>query len=891
MKRARLCALSLFALASPAAASPQDDALLPMPVAPLASQGQASAITRNPALLGEIGSWELDLQGYFGRREPRLGTVFSAFAGLRPARGFALAMGLSRRTETLRQFQGRDTLILPRSQLSFGLSLGDPSQLAVGLALHTSYQRGEKLRSPDLQAGILTRLGPYLSYGSSLRHRPRYFEDFDRSYRSHTRWSNELAVRALGTPWLELAGSSHLWTRRSVSDVGDLVRSSWMWGGRISALYQGVGLDFSLRQRILDDESNLQAQRTHPLYAPQEWQWGVALRLQGDMSQWTLSSRGQSSKAEAFALGLRLGQGLGGPDRKLLARSRRVVALDLSEIHSEHDMVEMLEALRVEREGNRQPILIQGSLDALGWANAMELRSALCRYRDAGGRIFAHLDSVNLRDYYIATVAESIFASPTATFALYEPGRQALYFRKMLERASIRAQWLHTGPYKSLYERYGQDGPSEMDQAQRGRIYALIEAEAIRAISGRFAKNRTKTPSPEQWRSEFSQIEKIFGLSPMAAPMAQSQALIDKVAYLDESEDAIAKLLGASSIWLSDLESDQDWEGRAQPWGQSAYLGVVVVQGSIVSGSGFDIPIVNNRFSGDQSFADALELLRDDPNCYGVIVRVNSPGGSAEASDRMWKAVHDFVEGESKTPRGGKKLVISMSDAAASGGYYLAAGAEHIFAQPLTVTGSIGVTALQWDLSALLTRLGISRHYLGQGKAASPTSPFAPWTPSQRKNLERNIEASYDLFLSKVEKGRKLPKSRVRELAGGRVWMGYDAKPRKLVDEWGGLEAARNWLFEQLPAAKQRQAIGLRVIRPEQSLLNVQLSALGTRISRWTQPASTRAASSLLSALMKKLADDPVAQLLLDLAVLPQSGSLSWSSEAASATASAHASK
>lgn len=889
----RLC-LSLVAVPLlPAAvqASPQADALLPQPVAPLSSQGQASAITRNPALLGAIGSWELDLKGYYGQAEPRLGFAFGAFGGFRPGEYLSMALGYTRRIEAVRTVRKQSTLLPPISELSFGLSLGNPNRLALGFSLHTTYQAGEKVRAPDLMAGLVTRWGNYLSWGSVFRHRPQYKEGSNQSQRSHSRWSNELALRPFGRPWLELAGSSHLLTRRSHTAAGRQVDHRWRWGGRLSATHHMFGLDLVARQRVLDTPYNRESDRLDPNYADQEWQWGLQLRVAPGNLEASLATRAQGGDLEAFALGLRMGPGAGS-GHHLIPRRRRTLLLNLDEIQSEHDFVQVLEALRQARGRHQPPVLLTGRLLNLGWASAMELRKALAAYRDQGGRVFAHLGDSSLSSYYLASIAETIYVEPTGTFDLYEPGRRALYFKDALDRLSIRTEWMHTGPYKSVYERFTQKGPSQPDIEQRERIYALLRAEVLSTLASdrpKLVGIKTPTPNgqaptPEQLRVGAQGLSKTLAQSPIAAPLAQELGLVDKVAYLEQSKDAIASTLGVSSLDTESLTELNDPEDQARPWGRGAYVGVVVVQGTIVSGDGFEVPLIANRYSGDKSFAKDLQTLADDPDCYAIMVRVNSPGGSAQASDQMWRSVNEFVQAQSDAPGQAKPLVVSMSDAAASGGYYLAAAAPKIFAQPVTITGSIGVTALHWDISQLAARVGVQTHAFGAGQARSPHSPFAPWTEHQRANMRRNIDAAYDLFVSKVHEGRNLSIKRVKELAGGRVWMGYDAKSRGLIDAWGGYEEARAWLLEQLPARKARQAIGLRVLTPKQGFLAGRLSALSSRFPAQLRAGNpAQAPAHVLGMLMRNVATNPITRTLLDLLVLPQQTSITWSGPAARA--------
>jgi protease-4 len=249
-------------------------------------------------------------------------------------------------------------------------------------------------------------------------------------------------------------------------------------------------------------------------------------------------------------------------------------------------------------------------------------------------------------------------------------------------------------------------------------------------------------------------------------------------------------------------------------------VAVVLVEDTIVDGESRHIPFFDIGFTGGDTIAETLRTVRKDPACRGIVLRVNSPGGSALASDIIWREVERTAEEHDKDARSSPPIVVSMGDVAASGGYYVAMGSKSVLADPLTVTGSIGVISINLDVSGLLGKLGISQVTFKEGKNPDIHSLFAPYTADQRERVQNSIRQTYDLFRKRVAKGRGMTMDRVNELGRGHVYSGIDAKGLRLVDEFGGL-------YQAIAMVRPWRELQIRVLPRRPGLLDLILEAVG----------------------------------------------------------------
>jgi protease-4 len=297
--------------------------------------------------------------------------------------------------------------------------------------------------------------------------------------------------------------------------------------------------------------------------------------------------------------------------------------------------------------------------------------------------------------------------------------------------------------------------------------------------------------------------------------------LADDVVFRDEVLAHVSEVIGA------DVEfSKFDDTRREDPWRTAPYVAVVLVEGTIIDGISRRIPLFGIQFAGGDTIAETLRDLRKDEACRGIVLRVNSPGGSALASEVIWREVARTHEAFAKDKKFSPPIVVSMSDVAASGGYYVSMGTETVFADPLTITGSIGIISMHFDVSGLLSKLGISTTTFKRGENPDINSPFSPYTADQRERRQRELAQKYDLFITRVADARGMTKEEVDKVGRGHVWSGLDAQGNGLVDQLGGLQDAIAEVRTRAGISKRR-ALPLRVLPARPTLLDLLLQESG----------------------------------------------------------------
>jgi protease-4 len=413
-----------------------------------------------------------------------------------------------------------------------------------------------------------------------------------------------------------------------------------------------------------------------------------------------------------------------------------------------------------------------------GAASALSLRALLKRARDAGRDVVIHLPfGAGTQEIYIATAGSRILAGPTTTLAPLGFLAQARYLRGALEKANLVPEVYARGRYKSAGERLMRSAMSETEREQLSAILDQRYASLLDAIA-------------EGRKVDTERARALVDGAPYLPGEATAEGLIDGAAYDDELKGVVKG--GATSE-----EAGKDKEKSRLPTvGAGRYLaarralriprvlpeavfGVIEVHGTMARQSPFAAEL---RMATDDALIAAVRAARSNPRVRGVLLHINSPGGSALASDRMHHELAALAEE--------KPLVACMADVAASGGYYVAAAAHVIVAQPSTVTGSIGVVAARLVIDPLLERLGVATEVLKRGLHADLINPTRALRDDEKVVLEREIEGIYQAFLRVVAAGRKLPIERVEEVAEGRVWTGADAQKAGLVDELGGFQVA-----------------------------------------------------------------------------------------------------
>jgi protease IV len=430
-----------------------------------------------------------------------------------------------------------------------------------------------------------------------------------------------------------------------------------------------------------------------------------------------------------------------------------------------------------------------------GWGKMQELREGIAAVRAAKKPVYAWLQSPGMRDYYLAAGADKVFAGPEDLIDVKGLSLEATYFKGSLDKLGVRVEIEHAGRYKDAGDTFTR---TSMSPETRESLDALLDGIYSRILAA-LAEGRGK--SVEEVRS-------IVDQGPFVAPKAQEAGLLDGLKYEREAREALTETAG--------VEKDAVVTARrylgALPRGKGKRVAVLVAQGDIlrVSGGGF---LAEEQAITPRAMSRMIRSIREDNSISGVILRVDSPGGDAVASDEILS--------ELKALSSKKPVVISMSDVAASGGYYIAMTGDPVLAYPDTVTGSIGVIYGKVNIQGLYDKLGISSETLKRGANADIDSALKPLTPDSRRKLREGVEFIYDGFLKRVAEGRRRPVEEIAPVAEGRVWLGSDAKERGLVDDLGGFTLAIDKIREKSGLGAD-EAVRL-VVYPERKSLFQQL--------------------------------------------------------------------
>jgi protease-4 len=408
-------------------------------------------------------------------------------------------------------------------------------------------------------------------------------------------------------------------------------------------------------------------------------------------------------------------------------------------------------------------VLLDLSGLTVGATTAHALREALSALPRAGKRLVAWVPHLDWLTYYVATAAPEIAAPECAELRLVGLGASQTYFGELLGRLGVRFEKVARGRYKAAFDELARERMSEPTREQLEALLGSLEGHFVETV----AKARGLEPAA---------LRRALEDGVVSAEEAKHRGLVDRLAYLDELAGPKHKSLGEAARFLA--------PARREPEG--GRVAVVELCGAIVPGrsrrSPAPLPVPGGQLAGAESVARALRLARDDERTKAVVLHVDSPGGSAMASDLLWHVISRLDE---------KKPVVACFGAvAASGGYYVAAGARKIVAAPTTVTGSIGVLSGKLSLDGLFARHGVHVEEVGRGRLAHLGSAGRPWDEAERAFMERGADDAYERFVARVAKGRGLSRERVLELAEGRIWSGLDAAARGLVDELGSLERA-----------------------------------------------------------------------------------------------------
>jgi protease-4 len=445
------------------------------------------------------------------------------------------------------------------------------------------------------------------------------------------------------------------------------------------------------------------------------------------------------------------------------------------------------------------------------WGKIQEIRAAITDFKRSGKPAVAYLEYGGDREYYLATACDKIFLMPTSTLDLAGVATYEVFLRGTLDKIGAYPDLHHIGDYKTatnqMTEKTFTTAHREMTESLNRDAYDQL----VRAI----ADGRQKSEAD---------VRALVDDGPFLAEAAVRAGLVDDIAYEDQLDDKV-KFNGAEKR----LVETRDYN-RINPTSlglnKGPRIAVLYAVGTIVSGrSGFD-PI-NGPVVGSDTFVEHLEQIRSDPSVKAVVLRIDSPGGSTIASDVIWREL--MVTRDAKPER---PLVVSMSDLAASGGYYIAMPAQVIVADPGTLTGSIGIFGGKVVTGGIYEKLGAHLEAVSTGRNAEMDSPIRPYNDSEKAKVEEQLQSFYDQFVTKVAQARHSTPEKIHAVAQGRVWTGRQARQIGLVDELGGLERA-------VVVAKQRAKIPvdseveLVIFPPRRSWYEVVSDQLGDSDESW----------------------------------------------------------
>jgi protease-4 len=401
------------------------------------------------------------------------------------------------------------------------------------------------------------------------------------------------------------------------------------------------------------------------------------------------------------------------------------------------------------------------------WGKVQEIRDAILDFRKSGKRISAYLEQGGDREYYLATAAERIYLLPTSSIDVTGIATYELFLKGSLDKIGAQADFEKIGDYKTAPNQLTQTTYTPAHRQMSEWLTLDMYDQLVRGI----AEGRKKN---------VDQVRALVDEGPFLAEEALRAGLVDRLSYEDQLDDhgAVSK----SGTVEGDVYA-RARRGRLTAR-NAPRVAVIYIAGIINSGeSGFD-PL-NGDVAGSVNLVKAIRAARADDNVRAIVVRIDSPGGSSVASDVIWR---ELVVTRDEKP--GRPLVASMSDLAASGGYYVAVAAPQIVAQPATLTGSIGIFGGKFVMAGTYEKVGANVETIAIGRNAAIESPERPFTESEREELREHIRDFYNGFIQKVAQSRKMPAARVEQLAEGRVWTGAQARANGLVDALGGLDRA-----------------------------------------------------------------------------------------------------
>lgn len=481
-----------------------------------------------------------------------------------------------------------------------------------------------------------------------------------------------------------------------------------------------------------------------------------------------------------------IGAIFGGDGDKVRIKKNSVIELDLKEVTNDYggkfkftdfdyfetkndgvsDVLNAIDAAKTDDKIKGISILNNESM--LGMAQSKAVREKLDEFKKSGKFVVSYSNALSQKDYYLNSVADTIYLNPVGELDFKGLSAELLFFKDFQEKTGIKMEVIRHGKYKSAVEPFLEN---EMSPANREQMTVLLNSIWSSVVTDISKSRKVSVDS-------LNSIANSLGAR--TPELAKAKHLIDKIGYEDEYHNGIRKALKVdkdkeyNKVSILDYAKNVALEGK--DYSIDNKIAIIYAQGEIKSGEG-DV-----SFIGEGSMRRSLEEARNDKEVKAVVLRVDSPGGSALTSELIWREI--------ELTKKVKPVVVSMGNLAASGGYYISCNANTIFAEPNTITGSIGVFGMLPNLTPLATKWGINAEQVKTHKNASGYSVFEPLDENFKGYVTESIEHIYGTFLKRVAAGRKMSVAQVDAVAQGRVWTGADAVKIGLVDKIGGLDVA-----------------------------------------------------------------------------------------------------
>ena len=419
---------------------------------------------------------------------------------------------------------------------------------------------------------------------------------------------------------------------------------------------------------------------------------------------------------------------------------------------------------RAAKDPKVKAVMLEPRTLAAGWAKLEEIRGEIAEFKKSGKPVYAYLQSPGSREYYLASVADKIYLSPDDMVDVKGFMLEEMYYKNTLEKLGVQVEVDHIGKYKDAGDSFTRTGMTPETKEVLNQVLDQIYNSFCASVG------QSRHLSPDK-------VKALLDIGPFMGTQAKANGLIDQLGYEDQAYSDLKSKVGGGDLEKTGIKT----YFRSTP-GKGDRIALLVGEGDIVRGDpqeGFGESTTNISSGG---FAKLIKQVRNDSSVKGVIVRVNSPGGDSVASDEI---LHEL-----KMLSAVKPVAISMSDYAASGGYFISMTGDPIVSYPNTLTGSIGVLYIRPNLKGLFDKLGVSEDQISRGKLSNLDDVTQPLSDAGRQKLHESIEATYKSFVGKVAASRKKNFDQIDALAQGHVWMGAQAKDNGLVDQLGGLTEA-----------------------------------------------------------------------------------------------------